>query len=151
MSQVHRVDVFFYGSYMNRSVLAKARIDERPCEPVRLPGYLLAIEPWANLVPDTASQAFGILTQVSHAELNRLYTTPSRRKKKKRVSKKRGRYSPEAVLVFDNANVLMPALCYVSHDMTFAVPDPGYVDRILEPAREYGFPVDYLEHIESFK
>lgn len=140
----HRVDVFFYGSYINFDVLAEAGIDTRPYDLVRLPGYRLHIGPLANLVADDAHQAYGILTGLTHSELGTLYGEHARKKLG-------GEYYPEAVLVFNIRNALMPALCYLSHDMAPASPDPDYVDRILDPAREYGFPEDYLESIESFK
>jgi hypothetical protein len=44
-----------------------------------------------------------------------------------------------------------PALCYI------AAPSPprpaanDYVDRILAPAREHGFPAWYLERLASFR
>jgi len=140
----HRVDVFFYGSYINFEVLAEAGIDERPYEAARLPGYRLVIQPLANLVPDAASQAYGILTKLSHPELDRLYNEHALRKLG-------AEYKPEAVLAFNIENALMPALCYMAHDMRPAAPDPDYVDRILDPAREYGFPADYVADIEAFR
>lgn len=38
-----------------------------------------------------------------------------------------------------------------THDMPFSPAGTACVDRILNPAREYGFPAGYLAHIESFK
>lgn len=139
-----RIDVFFYGSYINFNVLGEAGIFERPFETARLPGYRLEIGPLANLVPDDGSQAFGIVTHLSHWELDCLYTGHAR----ERLG---GVYLPEAVLVFNVENNMMPALCYLSHDTRRSDPDPAYVDRILQPARAYGFPAEYLEYIESFK
>ena len=144
MKTDYKVDVFFYGSYINFDVLAEAGIEEREHEPVRLPGYRLVIEPFANLEADDASQAYGILTKLSHDELYRLYQEHAR--EKLGVA-----YHPEAVLVFNIDNALMPALCYRAHEMEPATPEPDYVDRILHPARDYGFPADYIEDIESFK
>ncbi|MGA8262763.1 MAG: gamma-glutamylcyclotransferase family protein [Arenicellales bacterium] len=139
-----RVDVFFYGSYINFDVLNEAGIYERPFQAARLPGYRLEIAPLANLVPDDGSQAFGILTRLTHLELDRLYLGHAR-------EKLGGTYLPEAVLVSNIENRLMPALCYISHDMEWSDADPAYVNRIARPAREYGFPADYVEYIESFK
>lgn len=144
MTDEHNVDVFFYGSYINFDVLAEAGIDERPYDLVRLPGYRLVIDPLANLVLDEAHQAYGIVIGLTHRELYRLVKEYAR-------DKLGGEYHPEAVTVFTIENVLIPALCYLSHDMTSSTPEPGYVDRILHPAREYGFPADYLDDIESFK
>lgn len=144
MMSEHRVDVFFYGSYINFDVLSEVGVHERAFQAARLPGYRFQIRPLANLVADEGNQAFGIITRLSHRELDRLYTEHAR-------DKLGGWYLPEAVLTFTIENALRPALCYLSHDMQPGVPDPAYVDRILYPAREYGFPADYLEHIESFK
>lgn len=140
----HRVDVFFYGSYINFSVLGEAGIDQQSHDTARLPGYELVISPLANLVANPDAQAYGILTRLDHAELHRLYTEHARQKLG-------GTYLPEAVLVFTSDNALWPALCYISHEMEPAKPSPDYVDRILNPARGYGFPDGYLRHIESFK
>jgi len=144
MMHEHKVDVFFYGSYINFDVLAEAGIGERHYEAARLPGYRLVIQPFANLVPDAACQAYGILTKLSHAELDRLYDEHARQTLG-------AEYRPEAVLAFNIENALMPALCYMAHDMKPAAPDPDYVDRILDPAREYGFPADYVADIEAYR
>ena len=42
------------------------------------------------------------------------------------------------------------ALCYMAPSLRPAPPDPAYVRRILEPARQCGFPDWYLKRIESF-
>jgi hypothetical protein len=56
-----------------------------------------------------------------------------------------------AVIVDKPHAISAPALCYVSHNMGEGKADPAYVDRILKPANEYGFPKWYLNRIESFK
>ncbi|ETW98547.1 MAG: hypothetical protein ETSY1_18335 [Candidatus Entotheonella factor] len=140
----HPVDVFFYGSYINFEVLAEVNILERPHQVAWLPGYKLVISPLANMVPDPSSTAFGMMTQLDHDELDRLYGEHAR----KRLGEI---YLPEAVLVYTGANVMRPALTYIAHDMAPARPAPDYVDRILRPAQGYGFPSDYLAYIESFK
>lgn len=140
---VRRVDVFFYGTYINFDVLNEAGIYERPFQAARLAGYRLEIGPLANLVPDDASQVFGIVTRLTHRELDHLYLGHAR--------ELGGVYLPEAVLVSNVRNNLIPVLCYISHDMEWADAAPDYVDRIAGPAREYGFPADYVAHIESFR
>lgn len=139
-----QINVFFYGSYINFSVLAEVDIAERPHQVARLPGYRLIISPLANLVEDDSSEVFGILTKLSHRELDRLY-------KEHAQAKLGGTYLPEAVIVLTGENTTTPALCYLSNSIVSSPPDPAYVERILNPAREYGFPSEYLKHIESFK
>ncbi|MFQ5995307.1 MAG: gamma-glutamylcyclotransferase family protein [Acidiferrobacterales bacterium] len=140
----HQVNVFFYGSYINFTVLAEAEIGDRPYQTARLPGYRLVIAPLANLVTDHSSEAFGILTKLTHAELDGLYVAHAQ-------EKLGAIYRPEAVIVLTDENKPIPTLCYLSHDMQPSTPDPAYVERILDPAKQYGFPSYYLDHIASFK
>jgi len=86
---------------------------------------------------------YGIVTHATHAELERLYHHAS--------AVLGGVYLPEAILVELEGNRLMPALCYISHTLDAAPADAAYVDRIVVPARQYGFPRWYLEHLESFR
>lgn len=144
MTDEQRVDVFLYGSYMNLEVLQEAGIREPGYEAARLPGYRLEIAPLANLVVDMASQAYGIVTKLTHQEIDYLYG--------EHASIPPGvRYKPEAVLAFTIENTLLPALCYFSHGMQRAAPEPRYLNLILESARDYGFPADYVADIEEFR
>ena len=140
----HRVDVFFYGSYINFKVLGEVGIKERPIEVGRVNGYELSIKPLANLRRKKQGMVYGILTGLTHAELDRLYLEHSR-------GILGGEYHPEAVIVYQLSGIYTPALCYISHNMKDGKADPEYVERILKPAGEYEFPKWYLNHIESFK
>ena len=140
----HTVDVFFYGSYINFNVLKEVDIDERVFEVVSIIGYELTISPLANLRTKKQAIAYGILTKLTHDELDRLYQDHAK-------GKLGGEYLPEAVTVEKPHGIQTPTLCYISHNMEEGKADPAYVDRIIKPAREYGFPKWYLNHIESFK
>lgn len=61
-----------------------------------------------------------------------------------------GVYLPRAVLAHTLSGQTEPALCYIAPSLEPAPASPDYVDRILEPARRYGFPPWYLERLESF-
>lgn len=138
-----RVAVFFYGSYMNRAVLDEVGFNPGSWEPASLPGFDIRIAPRANVVRAAGQVVFGILATATHAELERLYEHA------------RGVlgevYRPEAVLVHVQDGHWCPALCYVASDMVERSADPAYVERILQPARELGFPSWYLAHLESFR
>ena len=138
------VNVFFYGSYMNFDVLQEVDIDQRAFEICRIGGYELTIAPLANLSANALGTAYGILTKLTHAELDRLY----------RVHAEKilgGRYLPEALAVRHPNGVLIPALCYISHNMKKAKAKAEYIEKILKPAQVYGFPQWYLDHIASFR
>ncbi len=138
-----RVSVFFYGSFMNRAVLAEVGLRPDPFEVGTLPGFDIRIAPRANLVLSPEHQVFGVLTRASHAELERLYAHA--RDVLGEV------YQPEAVLVQGKAGAWRPALCYLASRMIERPADADYVDRILLPARALGFPASYLARLESFR
>jgi purine nucleoside phosphorylase len=135
--------VFFYGSYINMDVLREAQYSPARCEVARLAGFDICIRPRANLFRSTQHCVYGILATGAHAELSRLYAHA------KDVLGET--YLPEAVLAETLEGSWKPALCYVCPAM---VPRPAtndYIDRIVTPARKYGFPTWYLERLESFR
>ena len=136
------VVVFFYGSYMNRAVLAEVELAPKRWEPATLSGFELRIAPRANLVRAPDRVVYGVLATATHAELQRLYA---------HSEQVLGQvYLPEALLVHDAHGVWQPALCYIATDMPEQPAERAYVERILLPARELGFPDWYLAHIASF-
>jgi len=135
--------VFFYGSYINMDVLREVQYTPDKCEVARLAGFDICIRPRANLVRSNQHTVYGVLATATHAELARLYTHA------KDVLGET--YLPEAVLTETLDEKSEPALCYLCPAM---VPQPAtndYIDRILIPARKYGFPGWYLERLESFR
>jgi hypothetical protein len=137
------VAVFFYGSYMNRAVVAELGLSPGAWEPASLPGFEIRIAPRANLVRAAGQVVFGVLATATHAELERLYAHA--RHVLGEV------YLPEAVLVNTQAGTWQPALCYLASNMVEGPADPTYVERILQPARDLGFPTWYLARLESFR
>ena len=138
----HHVHVFFYGSYMNFDVLAESSIDERPYKIAHLSGYRLRIGPFANLVSDNSADTYGILTEMTHRELSRLYID--------HVQGKLGAiYLPKAVMVQTDDKEPTPALCYISHCLETRQPKADYIEHILVAARKYGFPPEYINYIAA--
>lgn len=138
-----KVWTFFYGSYMNSEVLDEVELVLESAEVAQLDGFELRIEPLANLVRNEAQSVFGIVGLLTHAKLDELY-----RHARDVLG---GFYLPEAVLVRTLEGRYLPAMVWISHDLEPAPADPAYVDRVLAPAIEYGFPRWYLSRIESFK
>jgi hypothetical protein len=136
-----KVRVFFYGSYMNLAVLREVELVPQRPEVARLDGYDIRIAPRANLVPSAKCCVYGVLAEATHAELTRLYAHA------KNVLGES--YLPHPVLVQTQTGAWFPALCYIAPAMVPGPPDPGYVDRIVQPARDFGFPERYIGHLES--
>jgi hypothetical protein len=138
-----QVWVFFYGSYMNFDVLREASYVPGRWEPARLRGFDIVIRPRANLARDDRHSVYGILATATHSELARLYT---------HARDVLGEtYLPEAVLAETLDGKWRAALCYVAPDMAPRPAASDYIDRIVEPARKFGFPEWYIERLESFR
>lgn len=136
-----RVRVFFYGSYMNPSVLREVSIVPNRFEVARLDGYDIRIAPRANLVLSKQHCVYGVLVEATHAELDRLYA---------HAKDLLGEiYLPHPVLTQSDTGGWFPALCYIASTMVERRPDPAYVERIVAAAREFGLPPWYIERLES--
>jgi hypothetical protein len=135
--------VFFYGSYMNFGVLREVNLVPRQWEVAKLGGFDIRIAPRANLVRSERDCVWGIVATATHAELARLYAHA------KDVLGET--YLPHAVLVETRGGTFRPALCYIAPHMPPRPAEAAYVDRIIAPAREFGFPQWYVERLESFR
>ena len=133
-----KVRVFFYGSFINKRVLAEVGLVPQQVEVASLRGFDIRIGPLANVVRAEHQTVYGIVCEATHAELERLYAQDWV-----------GTYLPEAVLVETTAGLSVPALCYVAPEAPYAPATADYLDRIIAPARELGFPSWYLDRLES--
>ena len=136
-----KVHVFFYGSFINRQVLRRGGLHVESVALARLWGFDIQIETLATLVHSDRHCVFGILCEATHAELAGLYGQDWLG----------ATYLPEAVLVETEGRRLVPALCYIAPVRPPSRPADDYLDWILGPAREYGFPDWCLERLESFR
>ena len=137
------VRVFFYGSYINFDVLREVEIVPERWEVARLHGFDIVIQPRANVRRIEPGCVYGIATFATHRQLERLYAHS--RDVLGEV------YLPEAVLVESGAGQWQPVLCYIAPEMRPRPAESAYLDRILAPARAFGFPDGYLARLESFR
>jgi AIG2-like family len=131
---------FFYGSFINRDVLKQVGYVPERFEVAKLSGFDIRIQPLANLVRSDRHSVYGIVATATHEELHRLYSQDWV-----------GIYLPEPVRVETRDGKWRAALCYVA---PAPVPGPAsndYIDRIVGPAREYGFPDWYIARLESYR
>jgi hypothetical protein len=138
---MRKVWTFFYGSFMDSDVLAKADVHPTGLQLARLDGWELKIAPRATLIPSEGRCVYGILAQLTHPELDKLYT---------KDWFGFGTYLPEAVIVTSAAAGQLAAMCYIAWQIEGGKPTEEYVGKILSVAREYSFPEEYVRHIQSF-
>ncbi len=135
---------FYYGSNINLEILKRVDYVPDRVEVARLHGFDITISPLANLAPSEHHCVYGILATGTHDDLDRLYG--------RYVKGELGAiYLPEAVLCQTLDGRWMPALCYIAAPTDQARATDDYLDRIVKPARKYGFPEWYIERLESFR
>jgi hypothetical protein len=137
------VCTFFYGSFINLDVLQQVGLVPEQVEVARLHGFDIRIQPLANLVRSSERCVYGILATATHAELARLYDYAH--------DTLGGRYLPEAVLAETLDGRWRPAFCYIAPELRPAPAANDYIDRIVGPARQLGFPGWYVDRLERFR
>lgn len=132
-----RITAFFYGLFMDEQLLRAKGVDPKNARRASAPGFALRIGNRATLVGDDASTAYGVVMDLTHDEIDRLYSEPS-------VSM----YRPEAVIVQVEGEGSAPALCF---NLT-ETPRPDesnaeYATKLRDLARRLELPSDYVESI----
>lgn len=123
---------FFYGLFMDRSLLAKKGLDPQVIGPAVLRGYRIHIGARATLQVSPPSRVLGIVMELSEEDARALYSEPSVRE-----------YQPERVqveMLHDGA--VLVACCYnlpsttsvVGANPAYAVQLAGLVEVLLGDA-----------------
>jgi hypothetical protein len=131
------VAVFFYGLFMDESVLASKGISSSRPRIGAVHGYGLRIGRRATLVPDETSRAYGVLMTVGTQDLTALYSEESV-----------GDYVSESVSVVLPDGTSEPAVCYnLSESKREAGTNAKNASALRLLAGRLGFPDDYLQQI----
>ena len=137
-----KIWTFFYGSFINLEVLRILGFTPEKHEAARLSGFDIRIQPLANLIRSDRDCVYGIVALASHEELRRLYDYAKRALG--------AIYLPEPVLVETFDGKWRAALCYIAPEMKPRPPNNEYIERIVGPAKDYGFPDWYIARLEAF-
>jgi hypothetical protein len=134
---VRRIDVFFYGLFMDLELLRDSGV--APVNPRRayVEDFALRIGQRATLLPAAGARAYGMLVALSHSELERLYAA-------------RGleQYRPEAVLAHALPGPSTPALCYnLLESPRSDERNPEYAARLQRVLERLGFPPEYVASV----
>jgi hypothetical protein len=129
--------VFFYGLFMDpayREGPSVPRVRQRAV----LPDYALIIETRATLIPQIGAKAWGIVEDVTHAELNALYAGPAM-----------ASYKPLAVTCRGlEAGGAIPAITYIA-PLSDAPADSAYVLKLANVLRSCGLPPESWESLKG--
>jgi hypothetical protein len=131
---VRRLDVFFYGLFMDADALRAKGLNPVNVRQAQVRGMALRIGKRAALAESPTSATYGVLMELTHAEIDKLYSEPSVEM-----------YRPEAVRAELADGSIVAALCF---NLVMPSPDeanPAYAASLRELARKLGLPVHYTE------
>ena len=133
------ISVFFYGLFMDKTLLENKGF--HPIEPVRgyLDGYELRIGERATLVKSPRRRAYGVVMKLDQEELDELYGEPS-------VVD----YRPEEVVIVTFEKETLLVVVYNLPIDKLAGQNKQYAQRLFQTARGNGLPQSYLKEIELF-
>jgi hypothetical protein len=134
----NEVAVFFYGLFMDESVLASKGIHPSRSAVGYVEGYRLRIGRRATLVPDPAGRAYGVLMTIERGHATDLYSEES-------VSD----YVPETVAVKLPGGTVEAATCYNLPAGRLEGTNPEYAQSLLSLAQRLGFPKPYLDAVRT--
>ena len=135
---VRSIAVFFYGLFMDAELLRAKGANPRAVEPASVNGFSIRIGQRATLVPDSEGRVHGMLRELSHEDIDRLYAEPGVQM-----------YRPEAMLCETADGRLVPAV-------SFTLPQPpeaterneNYAEQLRALCRRLGLPTAYIDSIQ---
>ncbi len=130
--------IFFYGLFMDESLLAAKGV--RPTESTLgyVDGFGLHIGERATLLPEANGRAYGVLMKINAADVAALYSEQS-------VAD----YVAEPAVVKLPGNTQVSAVCYNLPAARLAGANPEYATALLALGTKLGFPDTYLGHIRK--
>ncbi len=132
------VAVFFYGLFMDKSLLASRGIRPSRATVGYVDGYGLRIGRRATLVPDETNRAYGVLMKIRAEDVRALYSEES-------VAD----YVSESVSVVLPDGTLESAVCYNLPESKMKGTNSQYANSLLTLAAKLGLPSDYLQQIRK--
>jgi hypothetical protein len=130
--------VFFYGLFMDESLLATKGIEPGEVNSGFVDGYRLRIGARATLVRRPDSRAYGVMMDIAPSEATQLYAEDS-------VAD----YLPEPVIVELMDGTQVDATCYNLPDDKVIGTNKEYAESLLKVARRLDFPASYLDQFRQ--
>ena len=133
-----RIAVFFYGLFMDQSLLAAKGIRPSRASVGHVDGYVLRLGRRATLVQDKNHKVYGVLMTMGAEEVTALYSQES-------VAD----YAAEIVSVALADGTHEAAVCYILPESKLKGTNAQYASALLELAARLNFPRHYLRQIRN--
>ena len=132
-----KMEVFFYGLFMDSTILLKNGV--KPSNPRKgyLNDYELKIGNRASLIPCKGQKSYGMVMTVDSDAIHDLYAEAS-------VAD----YIPEEVHIITGTNEFISATCYNLPAESLTGTNEAYALSLYKLATEQGFPGEYLDKIK---
>ena len=125
-------DIFFYGLFMDESVLRAKGIEPRAARKAVVRDYQLKIGQRAMLVRQSSSQAYGMVYALTDDEIDSLYSEPGLEM-----------YQPEIVVVtFEDGSSSEVTTFNLQDETGTDKPNPEYVAKLRLVLERLGFPTN---------
>jgi cation transport regulator ChaC len=132
-----RVEVFFYGLFMDEALLREKGLSPEVHGVARVENFRLSIGARATLAPSAGGEVYGVLFSLKRGELEALYSEES-------VSA----YRPETVSARADDGRVVQALCFnLPAPPGEGEHDPLYAAKLRELAARLGLPHGYVSSI----
>jgi hypothetical protein len=133
-----RIDVFFYGLFMDADLLRSKGVHPENVRQACAPGFALRIGQRASLIRDAHSRAYGVVMSLTHAEIDQLYSETSVQA-----------YRPEAVLIELSDGSQSPVLSFnLVEPPKPEERNPEYAAKLRSLAQLLGLPQEYINAIQ---
>ena len=135
------IKIFFYGLFMDRSLLIEKGLNPEVIGTAVLPDYRIHIGERATLLHSASSRAYGIVMELADDEARALYSEPSVRE-----------YIPERVQVeVLETGEAVAAYCYnLPRELGLAGANPAYAAELSQLVEALNFDSAYAEEIAAF-
>lgn len=137
----HMTNIFFYGLFMDASLLSAKGLHPEVVGPAVLHDYRIHIGERATLLQSASRRAYGMVMALSDHEAHELYAEASVRE-----------YIPEHVQVeLLNTGAVVGVACYnLPRDLGLAGTNPAYATKLSELVGALEFDSEYVREIAGF-
>lgn len=133
--------IFFYGLFMDRTLLVEKGFHPETIGPAVLPDYRIHIGERATLLPSPSNRAYGIVMELSEEEARTLYSEPSVR------AYERERVQVELLA----SDEVVEAYCYnLPRELGMTGTNPAYANELSRLVEAFEFDSAYAQEIAAF-
>ncbi len=134
---MRKIDVFFYGLFMDEQLLKTKGVNPTNLRSASVDGFQLRVGKRATLVPMKTGRIYGMIAELTHDEIQHLYSEASLRD-----------YKPEAITAHLLNDGALAALCFnLPQAPAPEERDVEYALKLRALAERLQFPAEYIASI----